>query len=111
MTSRVLGRRVAAFLVVALAALALLLTLGSSSAGAVTHDVTVVVAQVSPYQPPPLTGGGGSSGISLFSVFGRLPLWAQAAIVSAATTVAFFILAAFVRWTWRLVSDLVSRAS
>jgi hypothetical protein len=44
-------------------------------------------------------------------VFGRLPLWAQAAIVSAATTVAFFILAAFVRWAWRLVSDLVSRAS
>jgi hypothetical protein len=111
MTARVTVRRVAALLVVTLAAVVLVLTLGASSAGAATHAVPAVVAQVSPYQPPPFTGGNGPTGVSLFSVFGRLPLWAQAALVSAATTVAFFVLAAIVRWAWRLVSDLTSRAT
>ncbi|MGB8361547.1 MAG: hypothetical protein WCE80_09120 [Acidimicrobiia bacterium] len=73
--------------------------------------ISAPVAQVSPYQSPPLTGGDGPSWFSPSSVFSQLPLWAQAAAVSAAVTISFFALTAVVRWTWRYVSDLRSRAT
>lgn len=111
MTARVAARRAAVLLLVAIVALILLLTVGSSPAEAAAHDVSVPMAQVSPYQLPQVPGGNTPAGLDLFAPFSRLPLWAQAAIVSAVTTAAFFAVAAVVRWVWRLVSDLSSRTT
>jgi hypothetical protein len=110
-TVRIAVRRAIMLFLGAMAAAALLLMVGSSPAEAATHGVSAPLAQVSPYQPSPLTGNESFARPSLFSMFGRLPLWAQAALVSAVVTVSFFVLAAFARWAWRQVSDLFSRAT
>lgn len=111
MTTRIPLGRVAILLLAAVGVLTLVLVIGPSTAQAATHDVSVPIAQVSPYQPSPLTGNDSFTRPSLFSMFGRMPLWAQAALVSAVVTVSFFVLAAFARWAWRQVSDLFSRAT
>jgi len=109
--SRALVRRVSVVVVTFFALATLLLMLAPASAMASMNDISTPVAQVSPYQPPTLTGSDGPSWFSPSSVFSQLPLWAQAAVVSAAVTISFFVLTALVRWTWRYVSDLRSRAT
>ena len=108
---RKLVRPTAAVMLAVIALATLVLMLAPTSAMATMNDISTPVAQVSPYQPPPLTGGDGPSWFSPSSVFSQLPLWAQAAVVSAAVTISFFVLAALVRWTWHYVSDVRSRAT
>lgn len=108
---RKLVRPAAAVILAVFALATLVLMLAPTSAMATMNGISTPVAQVSPYQPPPLTGGDGPSWFSPSSVFSQLPLWAQAAVVSAAVTILFFVLTAVVRWTWRHVSDLRSRAT
>lgn len=51
-------------------------------------------AQESPYQPPPPPESGG---FTFMQPFQRLPVWAQAALFSAAVSLAFFLLIEAVR--------------
>jgi hypothetical protein len=103
-------RRVSALLA-AITVFVLFFALGASPAGAITHDLSVPLAQQSPYQPPDVTGGGGPTWLGPLAPLTQLPLWAQSALVAALAAVAFFVLQGAVRWAWRYVSDLLSRGT
>lgn len=109
--SRTILRRAVAMAVVAIAVLLLLIVVGSSAARATTHEISAQVAQQSPYQPPDVTGGDAPGWLAPFSFIARLPLWAQAAVLSAVAAAAFFVVPTVVRWVWRFVSNLNSRTT
>lgn len=55
-------------------------------------------AQESPYQTPPPPDSGG---LTFMQPLQRLPVWAQAALFSAAVSLAFFLLIEAVRVAWQ----------
>ena len=72
----------------------------SQAASAAPDGAPVVVAQVSPYQPPELTNVVLPSWVVPIEPIARLPLWTQAALASAVLVSAFFVLRVISQWAW-----------
>lgn len=90
---------VVAPLVVCRLTIFLVLVFGLSLLTAPTALALGLQAQESPYQPPPPPDSGGF--FTFMQPFQRLPVWAQAALFSAAASLAFFLLIEAVRVAWQ----------
>lgn len=99
-------RRVIVVTLILVAATAIVLVLRPQPALAATGEVVAVVAQESPYQPPDIQDAPGW--LAPFTPIAGLPLWAQAAVLSAGAAGVFFVVPTVVRKVWQLVSDLRS---
>lgn len=61
-----------------------------------------VVAQERPYQPPEIEELEPPSWLEPLQPLARLPLWGQAAVLSAGVAGLFFVVPMVGRWVWRL---------
>lgn len=83
--------------------LALVVVAGvSAPAQATTEDVVAQVNQVTPYEPPEFVEVDLPGWAEPFEPLAQLPLWAQAALVSAAIAGLFFVIPIVSRWMWKL---------
>ena len=63
------------------------------------------VAQETPYEPPDIQGVETPSWLRPLEPLARLPLWGQAAVLSAGVAGMFFVVPLVFRWVWRLGPD------
>lgn len=63
--------------------------------------VASAAAQESPYLQPPDAPPGDSGTSALFQPLEGLPVWAQAALFSAAVVLILFLLIEGMRWAWQ----------
>jgi hypothetical protein len=61
-----------------------------------------VVAQEVPYQTPDIEEREPPSWLKIFEPLAALPLWGQAAVLSAGVAGLFFVIPMVGRWVWRL---------
>jgi hypothetical protein len=80
--------------------LALLLAPALAAAAEVAN--VSVVAQETPYQPPEIQEVETPSWLQPLQPLARLPLWGQAAVLSAGVAGMFFVVPMVLRWVWRL---------
>jgi hypothetical protein len=82
----------------------LLLLVDQSALASVVHAADTQVAQEeTPYVPPDIDVGT-PSWLRPFGALAELPLWAQAAVVSAAIAAAAVLVPTVVRFVWRFFS-------
>jgi hypothetical protein len=67
-------------------------------------DVSVV-AQETPYQPPEIQEVETPSWLQPLQPLARLPLWGQAAVLSAGVAGMFFVVPMVGKWLWKLGED------
>lgn len=72
---------------------------------ATTGDDGVVTAQTGPYDAPEFVEVDLPGWATPFEPLARLPLWAQAALVSAAVAGLVFVVPIASRWVWSLGED------
>jgi hypothetical protein len=70
-----------------------------------TADSGVVVAQETPYEPPDITEVDTPGWLRFFEPLAALPLWGQAAVLSAGVAGMFFLVPMVFRWVWSLGPD------
>jgi len=71
------------------------------AAGALA-DGRTVVAQETPYQAPDIEEREPPAWLKPLEPLARLPLWGQAAVLSAGVAGLFFVVPMVGRWVWRL---------
>jgi hypothetical protein len=90
-------RRLAGFAVVAF------LVLGPALfAAAEAVPATSIVAQEAPYTPPEINSVDVPDWLRPLEPLARLPLWGQAAVLSAGVAGLFFVVPMVFRWVWNL---------
>ena len=85
-----------------LVALAFVTTLVLVPAVAALADAGTVVAQETPYQAPDIEEREPPAWLKPLEPLARLPLWGQAAVLSAGVAGLFFVVPMVGRWVWRL---------
>ena len=83
--------------------LALLLAPALAAAAEVAN--VTVVAQETPYQPPEIQEVETPSWLQPLQPLARLPLWGQAAVLSAGVAGMFFVVPMVGKWLWKLGED------
>ena len=68
-------------------------------------DPGVVVAQETPYEAPEIQEVETPGWLRMFEPLARLPLWGQAAVLSAGVAGMFFVVPMVFRWVWSLGPD------
>jgi hypothetical protein len=87
-------------------ALVAFLVLGPTLLVAAAPDPSPVVAQEeSPYTPPEIQEVDTPDWLAALEPLARLPLWGQAAVLSAGVAGMFFVVPIVFRWVWRLGED------
>ena len=71
-------------------------------AAGVLADAGTVVAQETPYQAPDIEEREPPGWLKPLEPLARLPLWGQAAVLSAGVAGLFFVVPMVGRWVWRL---------
>ena len=87
-------------LLVGLGFVATLLLGPALGAAADTHRISVVAQ--TPYEAPEIDEVDPPSWLSFFEPLAALPLWGQAAVLSAGVAGLFFVIPMVGRWVWRL---------
>jgi hypothetical protein len=64
-----------------------------------------VVAQETPYEPPDIDEIEPPGWLAFLEPIAALPLWGQAAVLSAGVAGMFFVVPMVFRWVWRLGPD------
>jgi len=90
-----------------LVALAFVTTLVLVPAVAALADAATVVAQETPYEAPEIQEVETPSWLRFFEPLAALPLWGQAAVLSAGVAGMFFVVPMVFRWVWSLGPDNV----
>lgn len=85
-----------------LVALAFVTALVLVPAAAALADAGTVVAQETPYEAPDIEEREAPSWLRMFEPLAGLPLWGQAAVLSAGIAGLFFIVPMVGKWVWRL---------
>jgi hypothetical protein len=76
----------------------------------VAADTFAVVAQEeAPYTPPEINSVDVPSWLEPLEPLARLPLWGQAAVLSAGVAGMFFVVPMVFRWVWNLGDDPTER--
>ncbi len=65
-------------------------------------DTGIVVAQETPYEAPEIQEVETPGWLRMFEPLARLPLWGQAAVLSAGVAGMFFVVPMVFRWVWSL---------
>jgi len=65
-------------------------------------DAGAVVAQQTPYEAPDIREIETPGWLRMFEPLARLPLWGQAAVLSAGVAGMFFVVPMVFRWVWSL---------
>jgi len=68
-------------------------------------DRMVVAQEEAPYTPPEIDSVEMPSWLEPLEPLARLPLWGQAAVLSAGVAGAFFVLPMVFKWVWKLGED------
>lgn len=77
---------------------------------AATDSAPVVAAQEdTPYTPPEINSVDVPSWLEPLEPLSRLPLWGQAAVLSAGVAGMFFVVPMVFRWVWNLGDDQTER--
>jgi len=87
-----------------LVALAFVTALVLVPAAAAVADAVTVVAQ-EPYEAPDIREVDTPSWLRMFEPLAALPLWGQAAVLSAGVAGMFFVVPMVFRWVWSLGPD------
>jgi len=87
-------------LLVGLGFVATLLLGPALGAAADTHRISVVAQN--PYEAPDIDEVDPPGWLSFFEPLAALPLWGQAAVLSAGVAGLFFVIPMVGRWVWRL---------
>jgi hypothetical protein len=74
-------------------------------AAAGTSGYEVGAQEEAPYTPPEINSADGPSWLEPFQPLARLPLWGQAAVLSAGVAGMFFVVPMVFRWVWNLGDD------
>lgn len=82
-----------------------LLLLGPALIATAVVDDADFVAQETPYEPPDIAQVETPSWLRPLQPLARLPLWGQAAVLSAGVAGMFFVVPMVFRWVWRLGPD------
>ena len=85
-----------------LVVLAFVTTLVLVPAVAALADAGTVVAQETPYEAPEIQEVETPSWLRFFEPLAALPLWGQAAVLSAGVAGMFFVVPMVFRWVWSL---------
>jgi hypothetical protein len=88
-----------------LVALAFVTALVLVPAVAALADAGTVVAQETPYEPPDIEERETPGWLRFFEPLAGLPLWGQAAVLSAGVAGMFFVVPMVFRWVWSLGPD------
>jgi hypothetical protein len=70
-----------------------------------TADAGVIVAQETPYEAPEIQEVETPGWLRMFEPLAALPLWGQAAVLSAGVAGMFFVVPMVFRWVWSLGPD------
>lgn len=70
-----------------------------------TADAGVIVAQETPYEAPEIQEVDTPGWLRFFEPLAALPLWGQAAVLSAGVAGMFFVVPMVFRWVWSLGPD------
>ncbi len=70
---------------------------------------TPIVAQEAPYTPPEIDSVDVPDWLEPLEPLARLPLWGQAAVLSAFVAGMFFVVPMVFRWVWNLGSNPAER--
>ena len=73
--------------------------------GAVAHTHSVSIVAQTPYEPPEIDEVDAPSWLAFFEPLAALPLWGQAAVLSAGVAGLFFVVPMVFRWVWKLGPD------
>ena len=76
--------------------------LAGADDGAVTHQSVTAQVEESPYTPPDFDSVDAPSWLQPFEPLARLPLWGQAAVLSAGVAGLFFVVPMVFKWVWNL---------
>lgn len=68
-------------------------------------DQVVTAQEESPYTPPEFNSVEPPSWLEPLEPLARLPLWGQAAVLSAGVAGMFFVLPMVFKWVWKLGED------
>lgn len=99
MSDRVRILRIAA---VCLISLFLVLAVQTLAQAQVDAEATPVAQEESPYQPPTIEADT-PSWLEPFNPLAQLPVWSQAALLSAGVAAGVFVVPTAGRWVWRTV--------
>ena len=88
-----------------LVALAFVTTLVLLPAVAALADAGTVIAQETPYEAPEIQEVEIPGWLRFFEPLAALPLWGQAAVLSAGVAGMFFVVPMVFRWVWSLGPD------
>jgi hypothetical protein len=69
----------------------------------------VVAQEEAPYSPPEINSAEVPSWLEPLQPLARLPLWGQAAVLSAGVAGLFFVVPMAFRWVWNLGDDPTER--
>jgi hypothetical protein len=72
-------------------------------------DQVVTAQEESPYTPPEFNSVEMPDWLQPLEPLARLPLWGQAAVLSAGVAGMFFVLPMVFRWVWNLGEDQTER--
>ena len=78
-------------------------------AAAGTADQAVVAQEEAPYTPPEINSAEVPGWLEPLQPLARLPLWGQAAVLSAGMAGMFFVVPMVFRWVWNLGDDPTER--
>jgi hypothetical protein len=84
---------------------AAMMLLGSATGAMAYSGDSVVVAQETPYQTPDIDEIEPPGWLAFLEPLAALPLWGQAAVLSAGVAGMFFVVPMVFRWVWRLGPD------
>jgi hypothetical protein len=100
-------RLLAGFAVVAFLVLGPALFVSAADDGVANQVVTA--QEESPYTPPEFNSVEMPSWLEPLEPLARLPLWGQAAVLSAGVAGMFFVIPMVFRWVWNLGEDPTER--
>jgi hypothetical protein len=98
-------RLLAGFAVVAFLVLGPALFVSAADDGMAGDGRIVVAQEESPYTPPDINSVDMPSWLEPLEPLARLPLWGQAAVLSAGVAGMFFVIPMAFRWVWNLGED------
>jgi hypothetical protein len=81
----------------------------SAADDAGTTDRVVTAQEESPYTPPEFNSVEMPDWLQPLEPLARLPLWGQAAVLSAGVAGMFFVIPMVFRWVWNLGEDPTER--
>ncbi|HSJ83260.1 MAG TPA: hypothetical protein VLA91_05515 [Acidimicrobiia bacterium] len=81
----------------------------SADDGVAGDDRVVVAQEEAPYTPPEINAVEVPDWLEPLEPLARLPLWGQAAVLSAGVAGLFFVLPLVFKWVWNLGEDPTER--